>query len=113
MKNANNPKFNEHKGRVAELATPESRAKGTMASHAAAKRNTAMRKALHRVMSVKAGGLSTMNLEFDFPELRDTDIDGYTEIALLLRTHARKNPHIAMKLAEMLGAADGRDESEP
>ena len=112
MKNANNPKFNEHKGRVAELATSESRAKGAAASHKAMRKKRAMREALDRVMAVKSSGISTMLIEFN-PSLKDEDMDGFTEIALSLRLHARKNANTAIKLAEMLGAADRQDESEP
>lgn len=111
MKNANNPKWNANKGKVSEMATPESRMRGTMASHVSVKKKKAMREALDMVMSVKSSGISSNSLDFDTPSLKnDSDMDGYTEIALSLRIHARKNVNTAIKLAEMLGANDNYDE---
>lgn len=113
MKNANNPKWNANKGKVSEMATPESRMRGTVASHASAKKKRAMRDALDRVMSIESSDVSSGEMEFNKPGIKNEDIDGYTEIALSLRLHARKNANIALKLAELLGAANKNDEPDP
>ena len=102
MENTNNPKFNENKGRIAEFATPESRIKGARACHRAIQKKKTMSESLRYIMSLEIDPGHAKEIISNFPELSQNEIDGFTELAVLLRLYARKDAKVAIKLMELL-----------
>lgn len=109
------PEFEKHKGKIAENPNasqnnPETARKGARAATAAHKRNNAMKEALLMVMKMKANEKYTKEIKEEFPELEDYEINGFTEVAAIMRKHARKVPAATAKLIEMMG---GSEEEKP
>lgn len=109
------PEFEKHKGKIADnpkasCNCPESARKGAKAATAAHKRNNAMKEALLLVMNMKANDKDTSVIKQKFPDLKDYEIDGFTEVAVMMREHARKVPAATAKLIEMMG---GSEEEKP
>lgn len=67
------------------------------------KRN--MREALEYIMATPASKADADKIKSIFPELQDEEIDGYMEVAALLRAHSRKSYQAAIKVAELTGGA--------
>lgn len=105
------PEFLKHKGKIADnpkasCNCPESARKGARAATAAHKRNNAMKEALFMVMNMKANERDSAAIKQKFPELQDCEIDGFTEVAVMMREHARKVPAATAKLIEMTGGSE-------
>lgn len=105
------PEFEKHKGKIAEnpkasCNCPESARKGARAATAAYKRNKAMKEALLMVMNMKANETDASAIKRKFPDLEDYEINGFTEVAVMMREHARKNPAATAKLIEMMGGSE-------
>lgn len=107
--------FLEHKGKIAQnpkasMNNPEVARAGARAATAARKRNNAMKEALLMVMKMKANERDAYVIKKKFPDLEDYEINGFTEVAVMMREHARKNPAATAKLIEMMG---GSEEEKP
>lgn len=105
------PEFEKHKGKIAENPNapqnnPETARKGARAATAAHKKNVAMKEALLMVMNMKANENDTTEIKKKFPDLEDYEINGFTEVAVMMREHARKNPAATAKLIEMMGGSE-------
>lgn len=73
-----------------------------------------MRQALELIMATKADDKTADAIRRQFPQLKDSEIDGYIEVAALLRSHGRRNYQATIKMAELMGGAvddEKKDES--
>lgn len=109
------PEFLKHKGKIAENPNAvqnnsETARELARASHAAQRKKNAMKEALLMVMNMKANERDSAAIKQKFPELQDCEIDGFTEVAVMMREHARKVPAATAKLIEMTG---GSEEEKP
>ena len=97
--------FEKNKGRIAELATPDSYSKAGKASGEARRKKNAMRAALELIMQTPADERTADRIKSQFPQLENEIIDGYIEVAALLRSHGRKNYQATIKMAELMGGS--------
>lgn len=64
-------------------------------------------------MAAKADEQTAEAIRRRFPELKNTNIDGYIEVAALLRSHGRKNYQATVKMVELMdGAAPKQNEGD-
>lgn len=103
--------FLEHKGKIAQnpkasMNNPEVARAGARAATAAHKKNVAMKEALLMVMNMKANETDASAFKKKFPDLEDYEINGFTEVAVMMREHARKNPSATAKLIEIMGGSE-------
>lgn len=111
-KTPRSPGFEKNKGKINEITTREARSLGGKASQAVQKKKNAMRQALQFVMEMKTPERRAKVLRKHFPELSDVEIDGYIEVATLLREQAAMDYKASTKLIEIMGGSMAKDDDD-
>ena len=104
--------FERNKGKIMQFRTKEGLSKGGKKRAENIRRKNAMREALELIMATKTDTKTAEAIRRQFPELKNTDIDGYIEVAALLRSHGRKNYQATIKMAEIMGGFDDKTEEQ-
>lgn len=98
--------FERNKGKIMEHRSRESDSKGGKKSQETHRKKNAMKEALLMVMNMNANDKDTSIIKKKFPDLEDYEINGFTEVAVMMREHARKVPAATAKLIEMMGGSE-------
>lgn len=99
------PEFEKYKGKISEFGSKEASANGGRKSGETKRKRNMMRQALELIMATKADDKTADAIRRQFPQLKDTEINGYIEVAALLRSHGRRNYQATIKMAELMGGA--------